>query len=141
MINLNEIKLIGRVGQEPEVSKTSDSKLIAKLSLATSETWIDKQTNERKERTEWHRIVIYNSKLAEIIEKKKTELKGTLLYVTGKIRYEKWVDQTGKEQKTTNIILDATGQLIIFPKASSNNENKLSDSITQDYEDSDNIPF
>lgn len=142
MINLNEIKLIGRIGNEPEITRTNDNKIIAKFSVATSESWLDKFSSERKERTEWHRIVIYNSKLAEIIENRKTDLKGSLIYISGKLRYEKWVDSKGQDQKTTQIILDATGQFILLPKTTtSEKNNNLLEETQIESNDSDEIPF
>lgn len=144
MMNLNEVKLLGRIGQEPEITKTNDNKTIAKFSIATSESWLDKFSNERKERTEWHRIVVYNVKLAEIIENRKNELKGSLVYLSGKIRYEKWVDSNGKEQKNTQIILDATGQLIILSRSGTNQSDKAQLSQENNLEEDDDsieIPF
>lgn len=100
MSSLNQVNLIGRVGQDPEVKNLPNGDAVANVSLATSERWKDKQTGEQKEATEWHRLTFYG-KLAEIVGKYVT--KGALLYVGGSLRTRKWQDQSGQDRYTTEI--------------------------------------
>jgi len=111
---LNQVILIGRVGKKPEIAKTQDDKRIAKFSLATSEHWKDKETLERKEKTEWHRVVVYSTKIAEVIENFVDE--GSLVCVEGKLKYEKWVDPQGVERKFTSIVIDLNGKFMMLDK-------------------------
>ncbi|WP_342262003.1 single-stranded DNA-binding protein [Alphaproteobacteria bacterium endosymbiont of Tiliacea citrago] len=124
MSSLNEVRLIGRIGKEPEVAKTNEGKPILKFSLATTDRWTDKTTSEKKEKTEWHRIVIYNNpKLCEILEQQKETLVGALVLVSGKIRYEKWVNQSGVEQRATSIVIDSfSGQISILLRRNKNGQ-------------------
>lgn len=140
MASLNEVKLIGRVGKEPEVANTNDGKPILKFSLATTDRWTDKLTNEKKEKTEWHRIVIYNNaRLCDAVKEQRTELSGALVYICGKLRYEKWVNQSGVEQKSTSIVIDSySGQLTILSrKNKTTGENRITEDQKKD-EESDN---
>lgn len=152
---MNEVKLIGRIGKEPEIAKTNDGKAIVKFSVATTERWLDKINNEKKEKTEWHRVVIYNAKLCEILTAQKEELSGALVYISGKLRYEKWINQSGVEQKATSIVIDAfSGNCSVLSKKNKSNiensdpmnnmqeknmNNGLSEFELSD--DSDEIPF
>lgn len=124
---LNEVNLIGRVGGNVEIYK-KDDKMIATFSLATSEVWRDKHTDEKKEKTQWHKIVIYSTKLAEIAQNYIS--KGTLVFVSGKIAYEKWKEEgsTEKEHYKTSIILDVVNsKLIILEKNSGSNSSSSSE--------------
>ena len=104
MVNsLNKVILIGNVGRDPEVRSTSEGKEIITLSLATSESWKDRATGERKEKTEWHRIVVFNEGLVGII--KNYVKKGSKIYIEGSLQTRKWVDQAGHEKYTTEIVL------------------------------------
>lgn len=140
---LNQITLIGRVGKKPEITKIqSDDRKIAKFSLATSEYWKDKDTNEKKEKTEWHRIVVYNSKLAEIIENYVPE--GTLVYLQGKIKYEKWTDPQGVERKLTTIAMDLNSKFMILDSKKTTEASTETKPKNQSFamdEDEDDIPF
>lgn len=102
MKGINQVTLIGRVGQDPEIRFTQNNDAIANLSVATSEQWKDKQTGEKKEATEWHRCVAYR-KLAEIIGE--YVQKGSLVYLQGKLKTRKWQGQDGVERYTTEVIL------------------------------------
>jgi single-strand DNA-binding protein len=99
---LNEVHLIGYVGRDPEVRSTSNGDRVASVSIATTEKWKDRNSGERREATEWHRVVIFGQ-LAEIAET--FVQKGTLLLVRGKIKTRKWTDQAGAERYTTEIVL------------------------------------
>jgi single-strand DNA-binding protein len=114
--SLNKACLIGNVGKDPEVRSMQDGRKIVNLSIATSESWKDKQSGERKERTEWHRVVIFNEGIAGIAER--FVKKGTKLYIEGSIRTRKWTDQSGVERYSTEICLEAFGgtlQLLSSP--------------------------
>ena len=92
MSSLNQVQLIGNLGADPEVRRTQDGRPIANLRLATSESWKDKQTGERKEKTEWHRLVIFSEGLAGVAEKYLK--KGAKVFVQGKLQTRKWQDQS-----------------------------------------------
>ena len=101
--SINKVMLLGRLGADPEIRVSQDGKKIARFSLATSESWKDKSTNEKKEKTEWHKIVIFSSGLAEISEKYLK--KGSLIYIEGQISTRKYTDQSGLEKYITEIVL------------------------------------
>jgi single-strand DNA-binding protein len=101
--SVNKVILVGNLGRDPELRSTQDGMRIANLNLATSETWRDRASGERKERTEWHRVVIFNERLAEIAEKYLR--KGSKVYVEGQLQTRKWTDQQGQERYTTEVVL------------------------------------
>jgi single-strand DNA-binding protein len=101
--SVNKVILIGNLGRDPEIRSTQDGMRIATLAVATSETWRDKMSGERKERTEWHRVVIFNERLAEIAEKYLR--KGAKVYVEGALQSRKWTDNQGQERYTTEVVL------------------------------------
>ncbi len=101
--SVNKVILIGNLGRDPEIRNTNDGTKVAQLSLATSENWKDRQTGERKERTEWHRVVVFNDRLVEVIER--FVKKGTKLYIEGALQTRKWTDNAGVEKYTTEIVL------------------------------------
>jgi single-strand DNA-binding protein len=101
--SVNKVILVGNLGRDPEIRSTQDGMRIANLAVATSETWRDKMSGERKERTEWHRVVIFNERLAEIAEKYLR--KGSKIYVEGALQTRKWTDNSGQERYTTEIVL------------------------------------
>jgi single-strand DNA-binding protein len=102
-VSINKVILVGNVGQDPEVRTLSDGREIANFSLATSESWKDKSTGEKKEKTEWHRVVIFSQGLVNIV--KNYVKKGTKLYVEGSVQTRKWNDAQGVEKFTTEIVL------------------------------------
>jgi single-strand DNA-binding protein len=101
--SVNKVILIGNLGRDPEIRSTQDGLRIATLSVATSENWRDKASGERKERTEWHRVVVFNDKLVEIIEKYLK--KGAKVYLEGALQTRKWTDNSGQERYTTEVVL------------------------------------
>ena len=101
--SINKVILLGRLGADPEIRVSQDGKKIARFSLVTSESWKDKSTNEKKEKTEWHKIVIFSSGLAEISEKYLK--KGSLIYIEGQVSTRKYTDQSGLEKYITEIVL------------------------------------
>jgi single-strand DNA-binding protein len=108
--SLNKVQLIGNVGQEPEVRFTQDGRPIANLSIATSDTWNDKQ-GQKQEKTEWHRVVVFG-KLAEIIQQ--YVHKGSKLFIEGKLQTRKWTDNQGQDKYTTEIVIQQFGGQMIM---------------------------
>ena len=101
--SVNKVILVGNLGRDPEVRTTQDGLKIVNLSLATSETWRDRNSGERRERTEWHRVVIFNERLAEVAEKYLR--KGSKIYVEGALQTRKWTDQNGQDRYSTEVVL------------------------------------
>lgn len=101
--SVNKVILLGNLGRDPEVRQTQDGTRIVHLAIATSERWTDKQTGEPREKTEWHRVVIFNDRLGEIAEKYLA--KGRQVYVEGQLQTRKWTDQSGQERYVTEIVL------------------------------------
>jgi len=101
--SVNKVILVGNLGRDPEIRSTQDGTKIANLSLATSESWRDRTSGERRERTEWHRVVIFNEKLCEVAEKYLR--KGSKIYIEGALQTRKWTDQSGVEKYTTEVVL------------------------------------
>jgi len=116
--SVNKVILIGNLGRDPEIRSTNDGTRVANLSVATSESWRDKATGERKERTEWHRVVVFNDRLVEIIEKYLK--KGSKVYLEGALQTRKWTDQSGQEKYTTEVVLQKyRGELTMLDGARS----------------------
>lgn len=105
--SVNKVILVGNVGKDPEVRRTQDGKAIVNLSIATSESWRDKNSGERKEKTEWHRVVIFNEQLAKIAEQ--YVQKGSKLYVEGQLQTRKWTDKDGNDKYSTEVVLQGFG--------------------------------
>ena len=105
--SLNKVMLIGNLGADPEIRHTQDGRPIANLRVATSESWKDRNTGERRERTEWHRVVIFNEGLAKITEQYLH--KGSKVYLEGELQTRKWEDQSGNERWSTEVILQGFG--------------------------------
>ena len=101
--SVNKVILIGNLGRDPEVRSTQDGAKIVQLSIATSESWKDRATGERRERTEWHRVVIFNERLADVAEQYLR--KDSKLYVEGQLQTRKWQDKEGMDRYTTEIVL------------------------------------
>ncbi len=101
--SINKVILVGNLGRDPEVRSTQDGSKMANFSLATSDTWRDKASGERRERTEWHRVVIFNDRLVDVAEKYLR--KGSKVYVEGQLQTRKWTDQSGQERSTTEVVL------------------------------------
>ena len=102
--SLNKVLLIGRLGADPEVKQIVNGKSVARLSLATSDTWKDKNTGEKKEKTEWHRIVIFNEGLVKVVQQ--YVKKGAQVYIEGQLTTRKWQDEkSGTEKYSTEVVL------------------------------------
>jgi single-strand DNA-binding protein len=101
--SVNKVILVGNLGADPEIRRTQDGRPIANLRIATSETWRDKATGERKEKTEWHRVVIFNEGLCKVAEQYLK--KGAKVYIEGALQTRKWTDQQGVEKYSTEVVL------------------------------------
>jgi single-strand DNA-binding protein len=101
--SVNKVILVGNLGKDPEIRRTQDGRPIANLSVATSESWRDKATGERKEKTEWHRVVIFNEGLCKVAEQYLK--KGAKVYIEGQLQTRKWTDQAGVEKYSTEVVL------------------------------------
>jgi single-strand DNA-binding protein len=101
--SVNKVILIGNLGRDPEFRSMQDGTRLANMSLATSETWRDKNSGERRERTEWHRVVVFNDHLVDVIEKYLR--KGSKIYVEGQLQTRKWTDNQGQEKYSTEVVL------------------------------------
>ncbi|HJD60825.1 MAG TPA: single-stranded DNA-binding protein [Rickettsia endosymbiont of Columbicola hoogstraali] len=147
--SLNKVTLIGNLGRDPEIRTTGEGKEIANLSLATTDIWKDRVTGEKKEKTEWHRVVIFNEGLVSVV--KSYVKKGSKLYIEGSLQTRKWNDSSGVEKYTTEIVLqNFNSQLILLDSKNSTSSN-LKDSGYSEYKHSkpsfdhsdldDEIPF
>ena len=105
--SVNKVILVGNLGRDPEVKSMQDGRSLVNMSVATSETWRDRNSGERKERTEWHRVVIFNDKLAEVAQK--FLKKGAKVYLEGQLTTRKWTDQSGQERYTTEVVIPRFG--------------------------------
>lgn len=101
--SVNKVILVGNLGADPEIRNTQDGKKIANLRIATSESWKDRNSGEKRERTEWHRVVIFNDGLAGVCER--YIRKGTKVYIEGQLQTRKWQDQSGTDRYSTEIVL------------------------------------
>ena len=101
--SVNKVILVGNLGKDPEVRRMTSGDPVVNLSVATSESWRDKASGERKEKTEWHRVVIFNKNLAEVAEKYLR--KGSKVYVEGQLQTRKWTDKDGAEKYSTEVVL------------------------------------
>lgn len=101
--SVNKVILVGNLGRDPEVRRLGSGEPVVNLSVATSETWRDKSSGERKEKTEWHKVVIFNEQLAKVAEQYLK--KGSTVYLEGQLQTRKWQDQSGQEKYTTEIVL------------------------------------
>ena len=101
--SVNKVILIGNLGRDPETRQTQDGKPIVNFTLATNETWRDRATGERRERTEWHRVVVFNEHLADVAQKYLR--KGSKVYLEGQLQTRKWTDKEGQERYTTEVVL------------------------------------
>ena len=148
--SLNKVLLIGRLGADPEIKQMVNGKSVARLSLATSQSWKDKNTGEKKEKTEWHRVVVFNDGLVNVVQQYLK--KGANVYVEGQLSTRKWKDEaTGQDKYSTEVVLQGynSSLTMLDSRSSSNNnlvsENKSSlpnDNLSQDNSDlDDEIPF
>lgn len=142
--SINKVILIGNLGKDPEIRTTQDGKEIASLTIATSDSWKDKNTGERKEKTEWHRVVVFAEGLVNVI--KNYVKKGSKLYIEGSLHTRKWVDNQGVERYTTEIVLQNYSSTLFIMDGNKNNYDSSSNesSGSSNYlaeEIDDEIPF
>ena len=105
--SVNKVILVGNLGRDPEVRSMQDGRSMVNMSVATSDTWRDRQSGERKEKTEWHRVAIWNEKLAEVAQKYLR--KGSKIYLEGQLTTRKWTDQGRQERYTTEVVIPRFG--------------------------------
>ena len=108
--SVNKVILVGNLGADPEIRHTQDGRAIANLRIATSESWKDKATGERKEKTEWHRVSVFNEGLCKVVEQYCQ--KGQKLYIEGALQTRKWTDQSGVEKYSTEVVLNGYGGVL-----------------------------
>jgi single-strand DNA-binding protein len=143
--SVNLVILVGNLGADPEIRRTSDGRPIANLRVATSESWRDKASGERREKTEWTRVVIFNEGLAKIA--KQYLKKGSKVYIQGQLQTRKWQDQSGNDRYSTEVVLQAfRGQLTLLDRASGNGADHVDESEPPARQQSkpnydDEIPF
>ncbi len=147
--SLNKVLLIGRLGTDPEIKQMQNGKSVARLSVATSESWKDKNTGEKKEKTEWHRVVIFNEGLVGVVQKYLK--KGAQVYIEGQLNTNKYTDSNGQEKYSTQIVLQGYSSSLTMldgKNSSSGDSKKLESSqlpsddmpdISQDPDDK--VPF
>jgi len=125
--SVNKVILIGNLGKDPEVRRMQDGRPVVNLSVATSDTWRDKATGERRERTEWHRVVIFNENLCRIAEQYLK--KGSRVYLEGSLQTRKWQDQSGQDKYTTEVVLQGfNGQLTMLDRAGGGSGSEIGES-------------
>ena len=125
--SVNKVILIGNLGADPEVRRTQDGRAMVKLRLATSDTWRDKNTGERKERTEWHQIVIFNENMCRVAEQYLK--KGSKVYVEGQLQTRKWQDQQGQDRYSTEVVLQGfNGHLTMLDRAGGGASSEVAES-------------
>ena len=147
--SLNKVQIIGRLGADPEIKQMVNGKNVARLSVATSQSWKDKSSGERKEKTEWHRVVIFNEGLVNIVQQYLK--KGANVYLEGQLSTRKWRDEkSGQDKYSTEIVLQGyNSSLTMLGGKNSSNSNESSqesslpnDQMSQDNSDlDDEIPF
>ena len=149
--SLNKVQLIGRLGADPEIKQMVNGKSVARLSLATSQSWKDKNTGEKKEKTDWHRIVVFNEGLVNVVQQ--YVKKGANVYIEGQLSTRKWKDEaTGQDKYSTEVVLQGynSSLTMLDSRNSGNNSNLVSenksslpnDNLSQDNADlDDEIPF
>ena len=157
---VNKVILVGRLGSDPEIRVSQEGNKIARFSIATSESWNDKNTNEKKEKTEWHRIVVFSKGLAQVIEN--YVKKGTQVYLEGQLRTNKYTDQAGIEKFSTEVhltnynsefkMLDSKNDNPSFnspndnpslnsPNVENSTNNKSNDKMPEAFDIEDDVPF
>ena len=147
--SLNKVLLIGRLGADPEIKQMVNGKSVARLSLATSQSWKDKNTGEKKEKTEWHRIVVFNEGLVNVVQQYLK--KGAQIYVEGQLTTRKWKDdQSGQDKYSTEVVIQGFNSSLTMLGGGASQNNIASQATKQNIEDGsqvaqndldDDIPF
>ena len=141
---INKVTLLGNIGQDPEIRTTQGGKELASFSLATSETWKDKASGEKKTKSEWHKVVIFNDNLVNLV--KNYTQKGSKIYIEGKLQTRDWQDKDGNKKYTTEIILNGFESKIVLLDNKDDNKPKMSETDDKAFKEADNslddeIPF
>jgi len=118
--SVNKVILLGNLGQDPDIRTMQNGKKVCTFSIATSNSWKDKETGEKKEKTEWHRVVVFNEGLVGVVEN--YIKKGTKLYIEGSLQTRKWTDDSGTEKYTTEVVIQGYGGRIDIVSAKGNNQ-------------------
>lgn len=142
--SLNKVILIGNLGKDPEIKTTNDGREIANFSIATTESWKDKSSGEKKDKTEWHRVVCFNEGLVRVI--KNYVKKGTKLYLEGQLQTRKWTDKGNQEKYTTEVVLQGYNSNLVLLSSNSKESSKgqvsnQNSNSTPDDDLDDEIPF
>ncbi|MBX3488534.1 single-stranded DNA-binding protein [Parvibaculum sp.] len=144
--SVNKVILVGNLGADPEIRRTQDGRPIANLRIATSESWRDKNSGERREKTEWHRVVVFNEGLCKVIEQ--YVKKGWKVYLEGSLQTRKWTDQSGQERYSTEVVLQGFNSVLTMldSKGAGNaveqqNGAPAHDEAPGNFEMEDEIPF
>ena len=136
--SLNKVLLIGRLGADPEIKQMVNGKSVARLSLATSQTWKDKNSGEKKEKTEWHRIVVFNEGLVNVVQQYLK--KGAQIYVEGQLNTRKWKDeQSGQDKYSTEVVIQGYNSSLTMLGGGNQNSTTVSKS-KQNIDDSSQVP-
>ena len=133
-MSLNRVTLLGYVGQEPEFHTTSNGKQLANLSIATTEQWKDKDTSERREKTEWHRVVVFNENVVRIL--RDYVVKGSRLLIEGSLQTRKWQDKNGNDRSTTEIVLQGFNSKFMLLDSKSDRNRYANQNVEQQNSDS-----
>ena len=141
--SLNKVLLIGRLGADPEIKQMVNGKSVARLSLATSQTWKDKNTGEKKEKTEWHRIVVFNEGLVNVVQQYLK--KGAQVYIEGQLSTRKWKDEkSGQDKYSTEVIIQGYNSSLTMlgggGSTSSANDSSSSQQISKNHDDGSQVP-
>ena len=146
--SLNKVLLIGRLGADPEIKQMVNGKNVARLSLATSQTWKDKNTGEKKQKTEWHRVVIFNEGLVNVVQQYLK--KGSQVYIEGQLSTRKWRDeQSGQDKYSTEVLIQGYNSSLTMLGGRTENENNNQNTISSTKDETssasndldDEIPF
>jgi single-strand DNA-binding protein len=142
MASVNKVMILGNLGADPQINMTQSGKKIASFSVGTSESWIDKNTKEKKQSTEWHKVAIYNNNLADIAGRYLK--KGSKVYIEGELKTKKYTDKNGIEKYATEIVLSAFKGNLVILSSNENTENQKQNSAEPEpnfgsYDDE--IPF
>lgn len=129
--SVNKVILVGNLGRDPEIRTTQDGREIANISVATSESWKDRSTGERREKTEWHRVVIFNDNLVNIV--KNYLKKGSKVYLEGQLQTRKWQDQSGQEKYSTEVVLQGFNGVLTMLDTRGSNSNQEHSSYEQNH--------
>lgn len=137
--SINKVILIGNLGRDPELRPMSNGGQLANLSVATSERWKDQETGEQRERTEWHRVVIFDEKLVDVASKYLS--KGSKIYIEGRLQTRKWKDQSGQDRQATEIILQRFNSQLTMLDSRSQSGGEAPDIPAAEMHLDDEVPF